>query len=176
ELELQAESVCRGFLKGTLVDHRRAGEMNAEAARRLPSARGIGRQGARIGPAAEECANRNVGHLLIGDDLPELLTQLRDRVRVARAAAEFGDVPVSRMLAAATIDHDSLAWAQLANCSEERAVTERRMEVEVLVESLGVEIARHGTRMRTRRHLAGEETEPTVNMGIHLLHGHEVCT
>ena len=141
ELELQAESVCRGFLKGTLVDHRRAGEMNAEAARRLPSARGIGRQGAGIDPAAEECANRNVGHQLIGDDLPELLTQLRDRVRVARAAAEFGDVPVSRMLAAATIDHDSLAWAQLANCSEERAVTERRMEVEVLVESLGVEIA-----------------------------------
>src|ERR1700733_970063 len=96
----------------------------------------------------------------------------------AVGACQFGEVvhrPIAGDASGMPIDLHVLAGAKLSNAAEKRAVEEGGMEVEILIDCLGIGVARNLRIFEQSFNLACEDDSPAVVVEIYLLDSQRIA-
>ena len=158
QFQRHAEGFRRSALVRLFVDHTLVGEMHAEAPRRHAVARCEGRDGCRVDPAAEEAADRHIAHQLLADDGVEQMAQLVDRFRGGfLARIESIERPVTAAVHSEAAHVEVFALPHLTYAFEEGPIEQRRVEVQVFVHCLEIELSRDVIAGEQRLDLAREQ-------------------
>ena len=135
------------------------------------------RHGARIDPAAEERTDRHVRHELLAHHRLEQIAQGLDALLgILVSRLEPVGLPVDLPAQAKAVDLDVLAGPDLFDVAEERAIEQRRVEVQVFVDRLGIRVARYVSALQQRFDLAREDDPAAVVVVVELLDAQRVAS
>jgi hypothetical protein len=123
EFELQSQRPGRQLLVRTLIDNALVAEMDSEEPRRPPALCRERRDGARVDPAAEEGADGDIRHQLLGRHLLEELPELLDAaLGCFLTRLESVGVPIHAVMNSGPGHLQVLTGPDLLDVLEERAV------------------------------------------------------
>src|SRR5262249_1305269 len=123
-----------------------------------------------------ERADRHIGHQLVADDGGELLAQrFNVALGASRARSEIGQLPVGVPPQTGRADLDPFPSAKLPDTFEERALEERGLKMDVLIDPFFVDRARNALIAEQRLDLAGEGDAVAVVVVIQLFDAERIA-